>query len=348
MTKATTERLETIATWREQYGNGANVMIPAEEAELMARQLLAYEQAAKNPIGSFHISGGQVEATTDYCRDGEWPVQDGEVLVYAAPVLPKQPEHSRQHFESLCNQFWNWAELDEIDQDEEPRLEWNGSNYTHRVTAALWKMYQAAPTQPALVEKLKKIMNSWLAMEPKLAFQPEFTDVMMLLDAEPAPAQPVLPKWPSDEVERDALRYRFLRDSDFFGDQDEPGLVGWKELLELGYNELDAAIDARIAHPDIDYVKLDNALRKHIPAQPVSEPKAEGDFLSRLKAEHVELEDRCIKLSNFIQVNPAFKNLAPRMQRLLESQIAAMVEYDSILECRIDLIEDAAPAQEQK
>ncbi|MFO6491126.1 hypothetical protein [Hafnia alvei] len=92
MTKLTTERLETIATWRETYGNGANVMIPAEEAELMARQLLAYEQAAKNPIGSFHISGGQVEATTDYCRDGEWPVQDGEVLVYAVPVLPKQPE----------------------------------------------------------------------------------------------------------------------------------------------------------------------------------------------------------------------------------------------------------------
>ena len=99
----------------------------------MARQLLAYEQAAKNPIGSFHISGGQVEATTDYCRDGEWPVQDGEVLVYAVPVLPKQPE---------------------------------------------------------LVENLKKVMNSWLTMEPKLAYQPEFTDVMMLLDAEPAPAQP--------------------------------------------------------------------------------------------------------------------------------------------------------------
>lgn len=85
------------------------------------------------------------------------------------------------------------------------------------------------------------------------------------------------------------------------------------------------------------------------PAQPVSEPKAEGDFLSRLKAEHVELEDRYIKLANFIQVNPEFKKLAPRMQRLLESQTAAMVDYASILECRIDLIEDAsASAQEQK
>lgn len=80
--------------------------------------------------------------------------------------------------------------------------------------------------------------------------------------------------------------------------------------------------------------------------QPVSEHKAEGDFLSRLKAEHVELEDRCIKLSNFIQVNPAFKNLAPRMQRLLESQIVVMTEYVQILECRIEIIE--APAQESE
>ena len=125
------------------------------------------------------------------------------------------------------------------------------------------------PKQPEQVESLKKVMNSWLAMEPKLAYQPEFTDVMMLLDAEPASAQPVISRWPADEVERDALRYRFLRDKDFFGDEDEPGLVGWEELVELSYNEFDAAVDARISHPNIDYVKLDTALRKHIPAQPV-------------------------------------------------------------------------------
>lgn len=95
------------------------------------------------------------------------------------------------------------------------------------------------------------------------------------LDYLPLYAAPVLPKqprWPAAEVERDALRYRFLRDKDFFGDEDEPGLVGWEGLVELGYNEFDAAVDARISHPDIDYVKLATALRKHIPAQPVSEP----------------------------------------------------------------------------
>lgn len=50
-------------------------------------------------------------------------------------------------------------------------------------------LFESVPAQPALVENLKKVMNSWLAMEPKLASQPEFTDVMMLLDAEPADAQ---------------------------------------------------------------------------------------------------------------------------------------------------------------
>lgn len=87
MTKLTTERLEELAN-----ATTPSVKYVGREIIAMARQLLAYEQAAKNPIGSFHISGGQVEATTDYCRDGEWPVQDGEVLVYAAPVLPKQPD----------------------------------------------------------------------------------------------------------------------------------------------------------------------------------------------------------------------------------------------------------------
>lgn len=95
MTKLTTERLEHYSALPTQPAEGDGCFkkgIFMYEVRRMARQLLEYEQAGKNPIGSFHISGGQVEATTDYCRDGEWPVQDGEVLVYAAPILPKQPE----------------------------------------------------------------------------------------------------------------------------------------------------------------------------------------------------------------------------------------------------------------
>lgn len=97
----------------------------------------------------------------------------------AQPVIPEQPEHSRQHFETLCNQFWNWAEFDEINQDEEPRLEWNGSNYTNRVTAALWKMYQAAPAQPVSEPyKLPVTPEGWklVPIEPTAAMFHAFND----------------------------------------------------------------------------------------------------------------------------------------------------------------------------
>ncbi|EHY8654271.1 hypothetical protein K4718_000479 [Salmonella enterica] len=37
MTKITRERLLKIQQWRETYGTGSNVMLPAEEAEELAR-----------------------------------------------------------------------------------------------------------------------------------------------------------------------------------------------------------------------------------------------------------------------------------------------------------------------
>ncbi|MGR5949932.1 DUF551 domain-containing protein [Raoultella planticola] len=56
---------------------------------------------------------------------------------------------SREHFISLCNEFWGWSDMDMICADDkgyEPRLEWNGQSFTHPVTRGLWRMYQAAPT----------------------------------------------------------------------------------------------------------------------------------------------------------------------------------------------------------
>lgn len=44
----------------------------------------------------------------------------------------------------------------------------------------------------------------------------------------------------------DAARYRFLRDKDLFGNEDEPGLVTWDGLAELDCAEFDEAIDDRM------------------------------------------------------------------------------------------------------
>ena len=86
MTTITKERLLTIEQWRETYGPGSNVVLPAEEAEELARIALASLEA--KPIGAFHIAEQQVDGTSDYLKDGEWPIDNGIIEVYAAPPVP--------------------------------------------------------------------------------------------------------------------------------------------------------------------------------------------------------------------------------------------------------------------
>lgn len=171
MTKLTTERLsklrDNLLQFQDAYSDPAdkeNYDIFVDALHVL-NELKAFRNVANNPVAWLrkedrnHAS----DTTHDFDVANEWRARGLHVIdLYAEPVLPKQPEHSRQHFESLCNQFWNWAELDEIDQDEEPRLEWNGSNYTHRVTAALWKMYQAASAQPVIPIGLVQAINRLL------------------------------------------------------------------------------------------------------------------------------------------------------------------------------------------
>ncbi|WP_227781316.1 hypothetical protein [Hafnia paralvei] len=123
MTKLTTERLETIATWREKYGNGANVMIPAEEAELMARRILAYDQAAKNPVASCWSKGGILQRD-QFIRYDVSSFPDGEIKLFAAPVLPKQPEHHATKLDLATIKLWNWNAKITMGETEENCEEW--------------------------------------------------------------------------------------------------------------------------------------------------------------------------------------------------------------------------------
>ncbi|ELY4782126.1 DUF551 domain-containing protein [Cronobacter sakazakii] len=90
MTTITKERLLTIKQRRETYGPDSNVVLPAEEAEELARIALASLEA--KPIGAFHIAEQQVDGTSDYLKDGEWPIDNGIIEVYAAPPIPVVPE----------------------------------------------------------------------------------------------------------------------------------------------------------------------------------------------------------------------------------------------------------------
>lgn len=49
---------------------------------------IARASLTAEPIGAFHISDQQVEGTSDYIKDGEWPIDNGVIEVYIAPPVP--------------------------------------------------------------------------------------------------------------------------------------------------------------------------------------------------------------------------------------------------------------------
>ncbi|MCE9885166.1 hypothetical protein [Obesumbacterium proteus] len=91
MTKLTTEHLEYYAALPTKPSERKAIFM--YEVRCMARQLLEYEQAAKNPIAfteACEISN--MNATGLYMRGFPDSKQGRNIPIYAAPVLPKQPE----------------------------------------------------------------------------------------------------------------------------------------------------------------------------------------------------------------------------------------------------------------
>ncbi|HCM3841883.1 TPA: hypothetical protein ACIPPH_002679 [Klebsiella pneumoniae] len=89
-------------------------------------------------------------------------------------------------------------------------------------------------------------------------------------------------------LSKDAQRYRFIRERDMFGSDNEYGLLSWDELTELECNKFDDALDARINHPNTGFIELDAKLQaRETPATDriVAGIKADGasEFISRLQ-----------------------------------------------------------------
>ncbi|GLB77016.1 TPA: DUF551 domain-containing protein [Escherichia coli] len=70
--------------------NRDNTSPYSENLRELARIALASLEA--KPIGTFHIAEQQVDGTSDYIKDGEWPIDNGTIEVYAAPPVPVVPE----------------------------------------------------------------------------------------------------------------------------------------------------------------------------------------------------------------------------------------------------------------
>lgn len=83
MSTITKERIELFI--KSPLENG---LTRGEQMEL-ARIALASLEA--KPIGAFHIAEQQVDGTSDYLKDGEWPIDNGIIEVYTAPPVPVVP-----------------------------------------------------------------------------------------------------------------------------------------------------------------------------------------------------------------------------------------------------------------
>ncbi|GAB0622231.1 hypothetical protein MC04F17_20630 [Escherichia coli] len=83
MSTITKERIELFI--KSPLENG---LTRGEQMEL-ARIALASLEA--EPVGAFHIAEQQVDGTSDYIKDGEWPIDNGTIEVYAAPPVPVVP-----------------------------------------------------------------------------------------------------------------------------------------------------------------------------------------------------------------------------------------------------------------
>ncbi|HIG9583261.1 TPA: hypothetical protein ACYEKW_004796, partial [Escherichia coli] len=76
---------ESKGHYYEEKGNNMCHVNPARVAWVRAQIALASLEA--EPIGAFHIVEQQVDGTSDYIKDGEWPIDTGIIEVYAASPM---------------------------------------------------------------------------------------------------------------------------------------------------------------------------------------------------------------------------------------------------------------------
>ncbi|ENR6800096.1 hypothetical protein ACEWTF_001952 [Salmonella enterica] len=99
MTTITRERLLKIQSWRETYGPGSNIVLPAEEAEQLARIALASLSAEpvrlyreRNPYNGM-TTGWQELTQQEYEFVKDNASENAEFrTVYTAPPAPVVPE----------------------------------------------------------------------------------------------------------------------------------------------------------------------------------------------------------------------------------------------------------------
>ncbi|EEZ4733452.1 DUF551 domain-containing protein [Escherichia coli] len=117
MTTITKERLLTIKQWRETYGPGSNVVLPAEEAEELARIALAALEAVSDERAAYELFmekrfGESVDRRRAKNGDSEYMAWDMALgwIIWCHRAAMLQAGNFRENKDSSTNNFRETSE----------------------------------------------------------------------------------------------------------------------------------------------------------------------------------------------------------------------------------------------
>ncbi|EHT5252974.1 DUF551 domain-containing protein, partial [Escherichia coli] len=123
MTTITKERLLTIKQWRETYGPGSNVVLPAEEAEELARiALVSLEAEPVTKIIAHYPLGVDVGKQKFVQAIGELPDFGG--YLFSAPPAPGVPEEATPENVEMLSGYVSTYKLTDSERDIAAEI-WN-------------------------------------------------------------------------------------------------------------------------------------------------------------------------------------------------------------------------------
>lgn len=92
MNTLTKEWLQNTITSIESARDEIPFGLDEDQNNMLTALKIALASLEAKPIGAFHIAEQQVDGTSDYIKDGEWPIDNGIIEVYAAPPAPIVPD----------------------------------------------------------------------------------------------------------------------------------------------------------------------------------------------------------------------------------------------------------------
>ncbi|HAW0624513.1 TPA: hypothetical protein JLJ73_003254 [Escherichia coli] len=109
MITITKERLLTIQQWRETYGPGTNVVLPAEEAEELA--LIALASLEAEPV-AWLLSGGGAKNNVSFDSGNAYadPLREVTPLYTAQPALVVPDKLPREYIRGWPLAYSDYAE----------------------------------------------------------------------------------------------------------------------------------------------------------------------------------------------------------------------------------------------